>query len=166
MTTVFKFPLGPPPWSLADPYGFHRKTNKANLAEHMERGVPLQNRFPVNCTSIYDGMAVLQKLRLPPEATFRIVAERVFNHVTSTESKRVDVVLDVYRDVSIKNVERSKRECKAADRVKYKSILAGYGINSWSKFLSVSSNKAERVKFLLSIRVRTSDLNYPTALYM
>ena len=77
------------------------------------------------------------------------MAEKVFNHVTSTESKRVGVVFDVYRHVSIKNVERSKRECKAADGVKCKNILARYGIKSWSKFLSVFSNKAELVKFLL-----------------
>ena len=68
--------MGPLPWSLADPYDFPRKTDKAKLAEHVEMGVPLQDRFPVNCTSIYDGMAVLQKLiRLPPGATFRTVAE-------------------------------------------------------------------------------------------
>ena len=91
----------------------------------------------------------MQKLRLPPGATFRTVAEQVFNLVTSTESKRVDVVFDVYRDVSINKVERSKRECKAADGVKYKNILAGYVIKSWSEFLSVSSNKTELVKFLL-----------------
>ena len=67
----------------------------------------------------------MQKLRLPPGATFRTVAEQVFNLVTSTESKRVDVVFDVYRDVSINKVERSKRECKAADGVKYKKFLPG-----------------------------------------
>ena len=77
------------------------------------------------------------------------MAEQVFNHVASTESKRVNVVFDMYHDVSIKNVERSKRECKAADGVKCKNILAKYGIKAWSKFLSVSSNKAELVKFLL-----------------
>ena len=82
-------------------------------------------------------------------ATFRTVAEKVLNHVTSTESKRVGVVIDMYRHVSIKNAERSKRECKAADGMKCKNILARYGIKSWSKFLSVSSNKAELVKFLL-----------------
>ena len=69
----------------------------------------------------------------------------------------------MYRDVSIKNVERSKRECKAADGVKCKNILARYGIKSWSKFLSVFSNKAELVKFLLGqwqseeIRLKLSD---------
>ena len=53
MRTVFKFPLGPLPWSLADPYGFPHKTDKGKLTEHVERGVPLQDRFPVNCISIY-----------------------------------------------------------------------------------------------------------------
>ena len=31
MRLVFKYPLGPLPWALADPYGLPRKTNKAKL---------------------------------------------------------------------------------------------------------------------------------------
>ena len=51
-------------------------------------------------------MAVLQKLKIPSGATFPVVAERVFEVVTSTSSRCVDVVFGVYREVSIKNVER------------------------------------------------------------
>ena len=55
-------------------------------------------------------MAVLQKLNIPSGVTFLVVAERVFEVATSTGSWRVDVVFDVYCEVSIKNVERLK-EC-------------------------------------------------------
>ena len=42
-------------------------------------------------------------------AMFHEFSEKVFELVTSTVSRRVDVVFDVYREVSIKNVERLKR---------------------------------------------------------
>ena len=37
-----------------------------------------------------------------------MVAERVFEELTSTDSRHVNVVFDVYRRISIKNVERLK----------------------------------------------------------
>ena len=39
MKTVFTFPLGPLPWSLADPYGLHWKTNKSKKknSQQLER---------------------------------------------------------------------------------------------------------------------------------
>ena len=65
------------------------------------------------------------------------------------KATRVDVLFGVFRDVSITNVERSKRECQSADGMKYKNILARYSTKSWTKFLSAASNKAELVEFLL-----------------
>lgn len=50
-------------------------------------------------------MALLQKFKPPPGATFQVVSERLFEMVTSNNSKRIDVVFDVYMQVSIKNVE-------------------------------------------------------------
>ncbi|XP_020622284.1 acid phosphatase type 7-like [Orbicella faveolata] len=55
---------------------------------------------------------------------------------------------------SIKNVERSKR-ASGSDGIKYKNILPGYkvishGYKSWSKLLSIASNKVEIVKLLVS----------------
>jgi len=94
-------------------------------------------------------MAVLQKLKIPSGATFLVVTERVFEVVTSTGSRRVDVVFDVYRDVSIKNVERFKR-VSTSDGVHYKNILPAYTVKSWNKLLSVTANKPEIVKFLVS----------------
>ena len=54
-------------------------------------------------------MAILQKFKPPVGATFHVVADRLFNTVTSNCSKRIDVVFDVYHEQSIENVERSKR---------------------------------------------------------
>ena len=92
-------------------------------------------------------MAVLQKLKIPSGATFLVVAERVL--LTSTGSRCVDVVFDVYREVSIKNVERLKI-VSTSDGVQYKNILPAYTVKSWNKLLSVTANKPEIVKFLVS----------------
>ena len=59
--------------------------------------------------NIYDGMAILQKLKLPAVATFRLVAEKVFSAVTNNTSRRIDIVFVTYSNISIKNAERSKR---------------------------------------------------------
>ena len=92
---LFTYPLGPLPWSLADPYGLPRKSNKAKLSQQLERGITATEKYPENATSIFDGMALLQKLKIPSGPTFYMVAERVFEMVTSTCSMRVDVVFDM-----------------------------------------------------------------------
>ena len=63
--------------------------------------------YPENATSIFDGMAVLQRLKIPSGASFHVVAERVFEVVTSTGSRYVNVVFDVYRVTCI-DVYRSR----------------------------------------------------------
>ena len=66
---------------------------------------------------------------------------------------RTDVVFDMYREVSIKNVERMKR-VSTSDSVQYKIILPAYTVNSWDKLLSVTANKPEIVKFLVTVEDR------------
>ena len=144
MKTVFTYPLGPLPWSLADPYGLPRKTCKSKLSQHLEKHVKVTERYPDQSTSIFDGMAVLQKLKIPTGATFEVVSDRVFHAVTSNSSKRIDVVFDIYQDKSIKNVERSKRSSN--EGVKYKNILQSFKVKSWNKVLRVSTNKTEEWK--------------------
>ena len=78
-----------------------------------------------------------------------MVAERVFEMVTSTCSMRIDVLFDMYHEVSIKNVERIKR-VTTSDGVQYKNILPAYTVKSCNKLLSVTANKPEIVKFLVS----------------
>ena len=94
-------------------------------------------------------MAVWQKLKITSGAIFKVVMDRVFELVTSTGSRRVDVVFDVYCGVSIKNVERFQGQ-STSDDVQYKNILPAYKVKSWNKLLSVTGNKPEIVKFLVS----------------
>ena len=82
-------------------------------------------------------------------ATFRLMAEKVFLAVINNTSRRIDVVFDIYSDISIKSAERSKRSAHS-ESVGYKNILPGHPIKFWSKFLAVWSNKTEVVKFLIT----------------
>ena len=72
-----------------------------------------------------------------------------YKGVTSTGSRHADVVFDVYREVSIKVVERLERVSTSED-VHYKNILHAYTVKSWNKLLGVTANKPEIVKFPMS----------------
>ena len=102
-----------------------------------------------NACSIYDEMSILQKFQPPAGATFAVLAERILDLVTSCPSRRVDVVFDLYFDVSIKNAEQCKRS-SIPEVVRYKNILPGYPIKSWKKISSIRSNKTEVVNFIVS----------------
>ena len=60
------------------------------------------------------------------------------------------IVFDVYRDIYIKNAERSKRNLNVIEGVRYKNILPSYPVKSWKSVLAIQSNKTEIVKFLVS----------------
>ena len=99
----------------------------------------MTERYPENATTIFDGMAVLQKFKPQVGTTFNVVADRLFHTVTGNCSKRMDVVFDVSHEQSITNVERSERASRS-EGIKYKNILPGYNVTSWSKLLSIASN--------------------------
>ena len=144
------YTLGPRPWSLAGPHGRLRKTSKAKPSQQLEQRVTVTEKYPKNATSILHGMAVLQNLKTPSGATFLVVAERVFELVTSTGvtsigSRHVDVVFNVYREVSIKNVERLKI-VSTSDVVQYNNGLPAYTVKSQNK-LSVSTKRLIPVWF-------------------
>ena len=66
---------------------------------------------------------------------------------------------NVYRRVSIKNVERLKR-VSTSDGVRYKNILPAYTVKSWNKLLSVITNKPGIVKFLVRGTQRETSMKY------
>ena len=105
MKIVVSYFLGPLPRVIANPYGLAPKTSKAKFSQQLERSITVTEKYPKNATSIFDGVAVLQKIVIPTGATFRMTAEKVFTLVTSTGSRSVDIVLDVNHEVSIKNEE-------------------------------------------------------------
>lgn len=84
------YPLGPPPWALADQYDFLRNQEVFTGADPRETSTS-HHQFPANTTSTYDGIAVFQQFKPPPGLTFGIVAEELFDLITSNSSKRYGV---------------------------------------------------------------------------
>ena len=142
---VFKYPAGPLPWSLADPFGLPKKTNKATLMRNIEKEGELD--YPVGATAVYDAMAVLQKFQPAGRCTFGDVAKALFKIFISTPSNFIHVVFDKYLHLAIKNMERLRRG-NSTDGVQYKNILPSHPVKSWTKFMSSPHNKQEIVKFL------------------
>ena len=66
------------------------------------------------CTAIFDGIAMVQKTR-GDQKTLAEVGDSLMYFVLNkgTDSKRIDVIFDVYKDNSIKS---SKRERRAAQK--------------------------------------------------
>jgi len=86
-----------------------KQLRKAKLSRQLEWHITVTEKYPENATSIFSipGVVVLQKLNIAPFGGMsRMVAKRVFELVMSTGNRHVDVVFDMYREVSIKNVER------------------------------------------------------------
>ena len=110
MDDVLFHPLGPLPWALTSIDGSLRKTNKASLAKEILKDVPAADVIPQPSARIIDGMTMVQKIR-EDQKTFAEVADDILSMVLheGTDSQRIDVVFNVYRDSSIKNVEREKR---------------------------------------------------------
>ena len=60
--------------------------------------------------------------------------------------ERIDVVLDVYRDNLINNVEREKRGSESGHI--FRILKEDHNIRQWWQFLSNSCNKSLRIKFI------------------
>ena len=146
---VFKYSLGPLPWSLASTDGSLCKTVKSKLLESLSEGVEPAEDVPPTTALIVDGMAILQSMKEIP-ATFEELATAVFDSVVpkTALARRVDFVTDRYPDISIKNPERAKRATAGAVKVK----ITGAGQKcpkQWKKFLSSGENKRALTRFLL-----------------
>ena len=66
MQDVLKYPLGPLPWSIANPDGALAKTTKATLLHTLDRKAEAAEVVPSSAMWILDGMALLQALRSAP----------------------------------------------------------------------------------------------------
>ena len=147
MKEVLAHPLGPIPWSLACNDGTLRKTSKATLGKILESLVePAEKEFR-NSACVIDAMSIVQKTK-GSHGTFKDVAESIFAKVLAEGRgfTRIDLVFDVYREISIKNAERQKRANDEA--VQFNNILASHKIKQWYQFLQSSSNKSHLIKFL------------------
>ena len=147
MKDVLSHPLGPLPWSLASTDGSLRKTNKSALARKLESNIPPAESIPRPCATIIDCMSLVQKLK-GDQKTFSEVADTLLCMALHEcpESQRVDLVFDVYRSISIKNIERQNRATAAGTQSH--NISPGHKVQQWKKFLAEGSNKRALAVFL------------------
>ena len=110
MRSVFKFPLGPLPWALAEPMGTSKKTSKATLLHKLEGPVEPLERVKGDYAMVFDGMAYVQRSQVTSK-TFGQLSTDLLEKILTTDPKaaRINVVFDVYRDLSIKIVERNRQ---------------------------------------------------------
>ena len=89
--------------------------NKAALASELERNVSPAEDIPDPSTCTIDGMSLVQKMN-GNNNTFAQLAENVMSLVLheGSQSHRIDVVFNVYRETSIKNAERCNRGSSTA----------------------------------------------------
>ena len=148
MRSVFKFPFGPLPWVLAEPMGTLKKTSKTTLLHRLEGPVKPLERVSGDYAMVFDGMAYVQQSQFTNK-TFGQLSTDVLEKILTTGSKaaRIDVVFDVYRDLSIKNVERNRR---SKGQLLFKTIIATSQIKQWGSFLSCNENKNTLVEFFVS----------------
>ena len=144
---VLAHPLEPIQWSLANGDGSLRKTNKAALARELEKTVSPADLIPKPSACIIDGMSLVHRLKgdgksfaQPADSALTLALHE------GTDSARIVVVFDVYRDTSIKNAERCNRGSTAGTQ--WKNIAPSHKILQWKKFLRTPENKISLIKFL------------------
>ncbi|XP_078353848.1 uncharacterized protein LOC144638526 [Oculina patagonica] len=147
MSSVLAHPLGPLPWSLGNCDGTLKKTSKATLARQLEKNVSLAEVIPRPSACVIDGMSLVQKAH-GENKTFGELSEALFVSAlrAGSESYRVDVVFDVYKDESIKNAERVNRGSDSG--LLFGKIVAGHKVKQWRRLLSSSKSKTNLIKFL------------------
>ena len=147
MRQVLQHPLGPLPWALSNCDGTLKKTNKAALARDLEKRAAPAEDIPTPSACIIDGMSLVNKVS-GEHRTFGELSECIFASALQAgrDSKRIDVVFDVYKENSIKTAERDKRGSDTG--VLYKKVTAGQRIQQWKKLLRCSSSKTSLIQFL------------------
>ena len=147
MSEVLARPLGPLPWTLANPDGTLRKTNKASLAKELHKNVQAADAIPQPSACLIDCMALVQRLK-GGQKTFAEIAESLLSMALNegTSSDRIDVIFDDYRDDSIKSVERENRG-EGSGR-EFRNLQAVHQVKQWRKFLCSSRNKQALIVFV------------------
>ena len=110
LKSLFSYPLGPLPMSLAEADGTLKKTPKSVLLHKLEKDVEAVTEYPSDSVYIVDGMAAVRQVK-PLKSTYSEFAVRLLKYILSngSQSKRIGVVFDLYENNSIKDVERNRR---------------------------------------------------------
>ena len=146
---VFESPLGPLPWSLAEPLGSLKKTSKASLLHKLEGKVESLESLNEQHALIVDRMTYFQQSKAVNQTSgdfFNNLLQRIL--VVGARSSRIDVVFDNYHKLLIKNVERSRRS--KGSHLLFKLIISSSEIKQWVMFLSSNENKNGLVRFVVA----------------
>ena len=128
--------------------GTLNKTNKSALVKKLETNVPPANEIPRPSACIIDGMSLIQKMK-GDNLTFEKLSDQLFYNVlgTSAASERVDIVLDVYKQLSIKDIEISLRGSE--EGIRFTNILPYHKIQHWRRLLKCSVSKMKLIVFMV-----------------
>ena len=156
LKSLFSYPLGPLPMSLAEVDGTLKKTPKSVLLHKLEKDVEPVTEYPSDSVYIVDGMAAVRQVK-PLKSTYSEFAVRLLKYVLSngSQSKRIDVVFDAYENNSIKDVERNRR---SSGELSVQKLLPNVEIKQWSLFLSSNKNKNKLVDFIVKQWISNSSL--------
>ena len=98
-----------------------RKTSKVAPLHKIEKGICPLEQLPQSHAAIIDGIAVVQMFKAAG-LTFGQLADGMLHSIINAckDAARIDIVFDVYKQVSIKNAERVRR-CK--NKLIFKDII-------------------------------------------
>ena len=93
-------------------------------------------------------MSLIQKLKVD-HLIFGEIPKMALSRVLREDdgSSRIDVVFDVYRDLSIKSAER---ELRSEDFITFKNLSSGKKVKQFRSFLQNSQNKTSLIKFIVN----------------
>ena len=146
MQEVLQHPLGQLS-SLATSNGLPRKTNKAQLDRELDKLVQPTAEIPSSSVYVIDGMALVQELKVSDQMTFGQIADTALSRVLQEggNSRRIDVVFDVYNEISLKSAERERRE--EGESVTYKNLTA---VQKIKQFRNCGQNNNSLIAFLMT----------------
>ena len=146
---VFSYPSGPIPWTLAETNGELKKSSKAKIMHELEKGVTKVERVDAPFVPIFDGMALVRMVKCTGLTYNQFVHDLLKLVVAkSYESKRMDVVFDVYRENSIPNAERGNR---STGQIQF-SVITGSAKITMRHF-SIKQQKQIAVDSIFGIKV-------------
>ena len=106
--------------------------------------------LPHSATAVIDGMAIVQKVN-GNKKTLRAISNAVLAIALAEAegSVRIDIVFDVYKDVSIKNAEWQRRS-NSVEAIVYKTLFPSQVVQQWDSFKASPVNKANLISFIAS----------------
>ena len=100
--------------------------------------------------AVIDGMAIVRKMNGNKKTLRSILNALLAIALAEAEgSVRIDIVFDVYKDVSIKNADWQSRS-NSVEAIVYKALFPSQVVQRWDSFKASPVNKANFIRFIAS----------------